>query len=456
MALRLSKRLVRFTLMVGGFLILLITLSSHSSTKEYMPQPLDISSFSTPLANFGNSISNTILDAAGMEAESQRMEAESNAEVNGEKVLTGDEIPDDLLDEQAKALKDTANAAGIEDMSKSVMDFIKPSFENRGNRPKACFVTLVRNSELDGIVKSIRKVQERFNKQFMYDWVFLNDEEFTENFKETILHEIPTSVVKFGVIPKEHWSYPDYIDQSKAADTRIKMADIIYGASESYRHMCRFQSGFFWRHKLLDDYDWYWRVEPDINLYCDIKYDVFKWMQDNEKVYGFTITIHEYLATIPTLWKTSMDFFKKHPEYVDKDNLMEFISGDKGEHYNLCHFWSNFEIANLNLWRSPAYTEYFDALDHAGGFFYERWGDAPVHSIAASILLPKDKIHYFSNIGYHHPPYDNCPIDDRVWAENNCDCQQKNDFTFKGYACGKEYYAAQKMDRPPNWEEYSH
>lgn len=452
MALFLSKRLIRFALLVGGFILLLVTLSNHDATKEYMPQTMDWSTFNPALSNIGTTISNTVMDAAGLQDQQERIKAEEVA--SNSNVQTP--LTNENLDEAAQALQNADSAAGIADMSQNVMDFIKPSFENHGKRPKACFATLVRNSELNDLVNSIRKVQQRFNARYKYDWIFLNDDEFTEHFKKTVKEEIPGSVVKFGLIPKEMWSYPDYIDQSKAADTRVKMSDIIYGDSESYRHMCRFQSGFFWRHPLLDDYDWYWRVEPSINLYCDINFDVFQWMQDNEKVYGFTISIHEYLSTIPTLWKTSMDFFKANPEYVDKDNLMEFLSGDNGEHYNLCHFWSNFEIANLNLWRSPAYRAYFDTLDHAGGFFYERWGDAPVHSIAAAIMLPKDKIHYFPNIGYHHPPYDNCPIDDRTWADGNCDCEQKNDFTFKGYSCGKEYYDAQKLQRPANWEEFSH
>ena len=76
----------------------------------------------------------------------------------------------------------------------------------------------------------------------------------------------------------------------------------------------------------------------------------------------------------------------------------DFISDDKGETYNLCHFWSNFEIANLNFWRGEAYRKYFDYLDQTGGFFYERWGDAPIHSIAAALFLPKDKIHYFDDV----------------------------------------------------------
>ncbi len=30
---------------------------------------------------------------------------------------------------------------------------------------------------------------------------------------------------------------------------------------------------------------------------------------------------------------------------------------------------------------------YFEHLDRVGGFFYERWGDAPVHSLAAAMFL---------------------------------------------------------------------
>lgn len=32
------------------------------------------------------------------------------------------------------------------------------------------------------------------------------------------------------------------------------------------------------------------------------------------------------------------------------------------------------QIASLDFWRSDAYRAYFDFLDQAGGFFYERWG----------------------------------------------------------------------------------
>ena len=34
----------------------------------------------------------------------------------------------------------------------------------------------------------------------------------------------------------------------------------------SYRHMCRWNSGFFYKHPRLKEFDWYWRVEPDVNI----------------------------------------------------------------------------------------------------------------------------------------------------------------------------------------------
>lgn len=68
--------------------------------------------------------------------------------------------------------------------------------------------------------------------------------------------------VSYGLVPQEHWLEPAWIDQERAAESRKKMkeAKVIYGGNEAYRRMCRYQSGFFFRHELLQQYDWYWRV----------------------------------------------------------------------------------------------------------------------------------------------------------------------------------------------------
>ena len=47
---------------------------------------------------------------------------------------------------------------------------------------------------------------------------------------------------------------------------------------------------------------------------------------------------------------------------VARDNLLPWVTADDGS-YNLCHFWSNFEIGNLNFFRSKEYMKFFDYLD---------------------------------------------------------------------------------------------
>jgi alpha 1,2-mannosyltransferase len=208
-------------------------------------------------------------------------------------------------------------------------------------RVNATFVTLARNSDVWDIAKSIRQVEDRFNRNYHYDWVFLNDKPFDDTFKK-----VTTSLVSgqtfYGEIPKEHWSYPDWIDQEKAKKVREEMGQkkIIYGDSESYRHMCRYESGFFFRHPLMLNYEYYWRVEPSIELYCDISFDPFKLMKEQNKKYSFVLSLYEYYDTIPSLWDSVKKFIGNHPEHIAEGNAMGFLSDDGGKTYNKCHFVS--------------------------------------------------------------------------------------------------------------------
>ena len=206
-------------------------------------------------------------------------------------------------------------------------------------RMNATFVTLARNSDVWDIAKSIRQVEDRFNRKFNYDWVFLNDKPFDDTFKK-VTTALVSGTTRYGEIAPQHWGYPDFIDQDKARKVREDMAErkIIYGDSISYRHMCRYESGFFYRHEIMKEYEWYWRVEPSIELYCDIDYDTFRFMAENKKKYSFVLSLYEYKETIPTLWASTKKWIAANPGNVHPNNAMEFISDDGGETYNHCHF----------------------------------------------------------------------------------------------------------------------
>ncbi|KAI0682190.1 nucleotide-diphospho-sugar transferase [Cerioporus squamosus] len=225
--------------------------------------------------------------------------------------------------------------------------------------------------------------------------------------------------VIFGLVPREHWYQPEWIDEARATAGREKMVadNIIYGGSVSYRNMCRFNSGFFYRHPLLQQYKWYWRVEPDVHFHCDIDFDPFLFMEDHNKTYAFTITMYEFGATIPTLWDSVKEFVQENAQYVARDNAMGYMSEDGGNTYNNCHYRGH------GLWRSEAYSKFFEHLDRKGGFYYERWGDAP----------SKEQIHFFDEIGYEHNPA-------RARGRaGKCGCDPKRSFDYDGYSCMRQW-----------------
>ncbi|GAO52310.1 hypothetical protein G7K_6389-t1 [Saitoella complicata NRRL Y-17804] len=310
-----------------------------------------------------------------------------------------------------------------------------------GKRAKAALISLVRNSEIDQLKQSMTELEAVFNHKFNYPWIFFNDEPFDENFKK-VTRELTNAEIQYEQIPKEHWEVPSWInkDLMYASFDKLASENVQYSKMLSYHQMCRWNSGMFYKHPALDDYKWYWRVEPNVHFYCDIDYDVFRFMEKNNKTYGFTINLYDSPQSLPTLWPTTEEYIDAHPEYLAPDNSMEWLTDatNRPHHnflahgYSACHFWSNFEIADLDFWRGDAYDKYFEYLDKSGGFFYERWGDAPVHSIGVGLFADKSQVHYFDDIGYNHVPFVNCPD-----LPGKCRGCEPNEF-FRGVGLEKE------------------
>lgn len=316
-------------------------------------------------------------------------------------------------------------------------------------RANAAFVVLARNKELDGVIQSVKSIERHFNRWYHYPYVFLNDGEFNQTFKD-VIRNYTSAEVEFGRVGPEMWGYPDWIDTKIAKEGIAKQGDaaVMYGGLESYHAMCRFYSGFFYKHPLLAKYEWYWRLEPEIKYFCDITYDPFLRMIEHNKTYGFTIAVKELKETVPNifryasaykrlnnitsqgLWEMFVEPQEKPKESKPEDDPNyqpplpeEILRSDpaanslpeidpesmEGEKYNMCHFWSNFEIARLSWFRSKEYEDFFEMMDRSGGFWMERWGDAPIHSLAAGVLLAPRDIHYFRDFGYRHTTIQHCP-----------------------------------------------
>ena len=359
-------------------------------------------------------------------------------------------------------------------------------------KANAAFVMLCRNSEIEGVLNSIQSMERHFNQWYNYPWIFLNNDEFTEEFKAAVLqHTHSDSDIQFGKIDAQDWDFPNDVDQDELYEWIELQGDrkILYGNMVSYHKMCRFYLGKFYQHPLVKKLDWYWRVEPDVEFFCDLTYDPFLEMEKRGKKYGFNVMLPDLYYSIPGLFRHVQAFIKQRgitpksswrlfthdkrdiladvdagedqenwatpsvydgmtneqeikTEVQDQIYLSKFLHDlkDKDEsvfqkypqiaqrliseskklpqlyedllhhqEYNLCHFWSNFEIARVDLFTSETYQDLFNYLDKSGGFYKERWGDAPVHSLAVGMMLDLKEIHYFRDIGYRHGTFVHCP-----------------------------------------------
>ena len=55
-------------------------------------------------------------------------------------------------------------------------------------KANATFVVLTRNGDLQGVIMSMKQMEDRFNKKFNYPYIFLNEAEFSSEFKECVAY----------------------------------------------------------------------------------------------------------------------------------------------------------------------------------------------------------------------------------------------------------------------------
>ena len=292
----------------------------------------------------------------------------------------------------------------------------------------ACIFILSRNSDLRSLLLTLDKFESQFNARFHYPYVLVNHEPFTDEFKSAVLNRT-RSRVEFGLIPLKHWWVPRIISKRRF---RIRLnnslAQLSRGNVVSYHLMCRYFSGFFFRHKLTLKYDYYLRLDTHVDFPCPIREDPFAELVRRNKSYGFTIALNEDMGTIPTLWRTIKKWIRKTNRTLRNDHVPELVElmalQNESVPRQSCgfeqfHFWNNFELASFALWRDPQYVEFFEYLEESGGFFYERWGDAPVHTFYIAAMVELSRVHRFEDIGYGHTGRYNLPTDASLRAQCN-------------------------------------
>ncbi|OAV97246.1 hypothetical protein PTTG_26094 [Puccinia triticina 1-1 BBBD Race 1] len=90
----------------------------------------------------------------------------------------------------------------------------------------------------------------------------------------------------------------------------------------------------------------------------------------------------------------------------------------------------------MRFWRSATYAKFFGHVDRASGIYYKRWAKGPIHSIAATLFLPRKQVHRWDNVGYFQPPSSHCPADyNRFHSNSKCFCDLLKNFELQPHSC---------------------
>ncbi|MFX0072857.1 MAG: hypothetical protein ACFFAO_17405 [Candidatus Hermodarchaeota archaeon] len=250
----------------------------------------------------------------------------------------------------------------------------------------AVIIYLSRKQDIKDLKKSLNLLDKYFNKKYTYPIIIFHDD-FSDEDKNFFLDKYPN--LKFEYIK---FKIPPWIDRNK-----------IFPGNIGYNHMCRFFSGELFKHKAIKKYEWYWRLDSDSFFHSKIKYDIFKYMEKNNYIYGYLgeRLLKDSPDFVIGLWELTEKYIKNkdiNPKY-----LHEYL--DEGGKWDRSLYYTNFEVSNLNFWRSDEYQDYYNVIDKNGGIYYNRWGDASIHLLAVSVFVDKNKVYCFKDIDYSHQDF---------------------------------------------------
>lgn len=325
-------------------------------------------------------------------------------------------------------------------------------------RENGVIVVFARNADLFKLIETIWSVEQRFNKDYNYPWLILSDSMHTRNFKRTVL-SVSSRNVEFYNTRK--FNYPSSVDKAKVNSARRKFRQnsVSFRKTLRQRHQNRFWAKDAFSVEPMLKYDYYLRMDPGALFYCDVGFDFFKFMAEHKRTYGFGFAVKGNVETMPTLWENALKFIEDHPKDINKNNMIDFISDDKGESFNACQFRATFEIGDLRFFRSDAYKKLADFLDSKNGIYYEGWDESTFHTLGVTLLEDRHKLQFFNNLGYNDQAKDNmksCPYDPGLRLGAQCSCDPLDDLTWDNDrgSCIEGFFKVNSYAFPSYMEEY--
>ena len=253
-----------------------------------------------------------------------------------------------------------------------------------------CIIYLVRSSDKDieEFNKSLSLLEENLLKYTdSTDVLVFIEESFLEHMSKVKTNlDLKYKVIEFKTpdYPKEIAdNIPEFYPHPTHGNGPIEWGHP--GFSMGYRHMCRMFSGEFYKLPIVQQYEYYIRLDTDSFIQTPLGYDIFKWAKENECWYG-------YVA--PAVQQ-------------DNEKVVEGLWDLVNEHYpnNIPDRWmyyTNWELGKVDWFLTSEYMALYNIIDKNGGIYTKRWGDAPIKFLGVNLFMPQKHIQPVQGFTYQH------------------------------------------------------
>lgn len=271
----------------------------------------------------------------------------------------------------------------------------------------AAIVYLTRNKPIRRIYlqSSLYFLFRGFNARYGYPVLIFHQGDFTDDAITAIRDGIPGglgSLIHFKIIDNGDFKPPASAGPGLVRANRIIVPE---ARGVGYRSMCR-----WWvRHlpKYLEPYEFYMRLDDDSFIEEQLDYDPFRVVRDANVDYASNLIHVEHPLNALGLEsfsrgilgedeRTASLFLRSAAaDTVDPEKLARFALRvpvslrkriDTDELSTPIIYYNNFHVARTSLWANPAISRYFTAIDHSGGIYHLRWGDAALHTVALTAV----------------------------------------------------------------------
>jgi len=246
-----------------------------------------------------------------------------------------------------------------------------------------CFCYLVNHSGLNSIntcIKSLTLLNANYLNHFPTPVILFHESGLTDSMKST-LQSSSNAPLTFQEIK---FSIPAHITQINR-EWRI-----------GYMHMCRFFANEIFSQPILQDFEYYCRLDTDSYILSPVSVNVFEEAKSNNIKYGY---INDSLLDSPNytvgLWPLAQTFVNSHPEIPTYSKLYSDIPERR-------LYYTNFELCNIEWFQNPPWTMMFKDIDNSGGMYKYRWGDHIIRYIGVRLFVPPEQIKRITTVHYSH------------------------------------------------------